>query len=55
MFKRRRAADLDFFRVKDRRATEDEQPWFLAEDDGPALEVGWPVRRCGGEDELDQP
>jgi len=25
--------------VKDRRAVEDEQPWFLAEDDGPELEV----------------
>ena len=41
MFKRRRAAKPDFFRdsVKDRRATEDEQPWFLVEDDGPTLEV----------------
>jgi len=41
MFKRRRATKPDFFRdsVKDRRATEDEQPWFLGEDDGPTLEV----------------
>ena len=41
MFKRRKAAKPDFFRdsVKDRRATEDEQPWFLAEDDGPELTV----------------
>jgi hypothetical protein len=25
--------------VKDRRAVEDEQPWFLAEDDGPELDI----------------
>jgi len=25
--------------VKDRRAVEDHQPWFLAEDDGPELQV----------------
>ena len=25
--------------VKKRRAVEDEQPWFLAEDDGPELQV----------------
>ena len=25
--------------VKERRAVEDEQPWFLADDDGPELEV----------------
>jgi hypothetical protein len=31
----------DFFRrsVDERRATEDEAPWFLADDDGPDLEV----------------
>ena len=41
MFKRRKAAKPDFFRdsVKERRAAEDEQPWFLADDDGPDLEV----------------
>ena len=41
MFKRGKAAKPDFFRdsVKDRRATEDQQPWFLAEDDVPELEV----------------
>ncbi|MEY2461174.1 MAG: hypothetical protein QOG30_3004 [Acidimicrobiaceae bacterium] len=25
--------------VKDRRAVEDDQPWFLAEDDGPELQI----------------
>jgi hypothetical protein len=25
--------------VKDRRAIEDDQPWFLAEDDEPPLEI----------------
>jgi len=25
--------------VKERRAVEDDQPWFLAEDDGPELQV----------------
>ena len=41
MFKRRRAARPDFFRdsVKERRAAEDEQPWFLAEDAGPDLDI----------------
>jgi hypothetical protein len=41
MFKRRKAAKPDFFRdsVKERRAAEDEQPWFLVDDDGPDLEV----------------
>lgn len=40
MFGRKRR-DKDFFRrsVADRRAAEDEQPWFLAPDDGPELEV----------------
>ena len=40
MFGRKRRAD-DFFQrsVEDRRATEDEQPWFAAPDDGPELEV----------------
>jgi hypothetical protein len=41
MFGRKRKPSRDFFQrsVEDRRATEDEQPWFLAPDDGPALEV----------------
>jgi hypothetical protein len=40
MFGRKRRAD-DFFQrsVEDRRASEDEQPWFAAPDDGPELEV----------------
>jgi hypothetical protein len=40
MFGRTRRAK-DFFQqsVEDRRATEDEQPWFAAPDDGPELEV----------------
>ena len=25
--------------VKDRRAVEDDQPWFLAEDDAPELQI----------------
>ena len=38
--KRQQRGD-DFFQraVEDRRATEDEQPWFLAPDAGPELEV----------------
>ena len=41
MFRRRKTPDPDFFRhsVKERRAVEDEQPWFLDEDTGPELEV----------------
>ena len=41
VFKRRKAGKPDFFRdsVKDRRATEDEQPWFLAADDAPELDI----------------
>jgi hypothetical protein len=41
MFRRRKAPDPDFFRdsVKERRAVEDEQPWFLADDDGSELAV----------------
>ena len=41
MFKRRRASKPDFFRdsVKERRATEDDQPWFLAEDDQSDLDI----------------
>lgn len=40
MFGRKRRND-DFFQrsVEDRRATEDEQPWFAVPDDGPELEV----------------
>lgn len=39
--RRSRRDDGDFFRASatERRATEDEVPWFLAEDDGSALEV----------------
>lgn len=41
MFGRRRKKAGDFFErsVEDRRAAEDEQPWFLGPDDGPELEV----------------
>ena len=38
--KKRDKDEIDLKReVKDRRAVEDEQPWFLAEDDGPELDV----------------
>ncbi|HEX4819728.1 MAG TPA: hypothetical protein VFV00_05935 [Acidimicrobiales bacterium] len=38
--KKRDKDEIDLKReVKDRRAVEDEQPWFLTEDDGPELEV----------------
>ena len=41
MFRRRKTQDPDFFRhsVKERRAVEDEQPWFLTDDGAPELEV----------------
>ena len=41
MFGRKRKPADDFFQraVAERRASEDEQPWFLAPDDGPELEV----------------
>jgi hypothetical protein len=41
MFGRKRKPADDFFKraVAERRAAEDEQPWFLAPDDGPELEV----------------
>ena len=41
MFKRRKAQGPDFFRdsVKERRAVEDEQPWFLTDDGAPELDV----------------
>ena len=41
MLRRKKQDDgLDLKReVKDRRAVEDEEPWFLAEDDGPPLEI----------------
>lgn len=41
MFGKRRRQSRDFFKqaVEDRRSTEDEQPWFLADDDGPELDV----------------
>ena len=41
MFRRKKDDEgLDLKReVKDRRAVEDEEPWFLAEDDAPPLEV----------------
>jgi len=40
MFGRKRRSKDPFGReAADRRAVEDEQPWFLAEDDGPELDV----------------
>jgi hypothetical protein len=41
VLRRRKRDGGDFFKrsVSDRRSTEDETPWFLAEDDGPELEV----------------
>ena len=42
MLRRKKPKDegLDLKReVKDRRAVEDEQPWFLADDDAPELEI----------------
>ena len=41
MFGKRRRHDQDVFRrsVAERRATEDERPWFLQDDDAPELEV----------------
>ena len=41
MLRRKKRDDgLDLKReVKDRRAVEDDQPWFLAEDDGPELQI----------------
>ena len=41
MFGKRQRHDRDVFKrsVADRRATEDEQPWFLQDDDAPELEV----------------
>jgi hypothetical protein len=41
MFGRRKRQGGDFFKdsVAHRRSTEDEQPWFLASDDGPELDV----------------
>lgn len=60
MFGRRRRRGDEVFRrsLEDRRATEDEQPWFLAPDDGPHLEVeaGRSARmdEAGGEDGWDR-
>jgi hypothetical protein len=41
MFGKRRRQDDDFFKraATDRRTAEDERPWFLADDDGPELDV----------------
>jgi hypothetical protein len=41
MFGRKRPRSRDFFKqaVEDRRSTEDEKPWFLADDDAPELDV----------------
>ena len=41
MFGRRKRQGGDFFKrsVEDRRASEDEQPWFLGEDEAPDLEI----------------
>ncbi len=37
--KRRQSKDVLERELAERRAVEDEQPWFLAEDDGPDLEI----------------
>ena len=41
MFKRRKQGKGDFFRASadERRAVEDDQPWFLDDDDAPPLDV----------------
>lgn len=39
MFGRRRKQDFFERSAAERRVTEDEQPWFLAPDDGPELDV----------------
>jgi hypothetical protein len=41
MFKRKKQSGSDFFKdaVDERRAIEDDQPWFLADDDEPELDV----------------
>jgi hypothetical protein len=39
-FGRRKQREFDFKRAsKERRKGEDSEPWFLADDDGPELEV----------------
>jgi hypothetical protein len=55
MFGRKRKT-TDFFTrsVEERRAAEDEQPWFLAPDDGPELEVD-AGRSARMEDRSDDP
>jgi hypothetical protein len=55
MFGRKRKT-TNFFKqsVKERRAAEDEQPWFLAADDGPELEVD-AGRSARMEDRSDDP
>lgn len=54
MFGRKRRESRDFFKqaVADRRTTEDEQPWFLADDDQPELdlEAGRSARMDAGDD-----
>jgi hypothetical protein len=54
MFGRKRRESRDFFKQasEDRRTTEDDTPWFLADDDGPALDVeaGRSARMDGNED-----
>jgi hypothetical protein len=39
MFGRRRKQDFFQRESAERRAAEDEQPWFMAPDDGPELDV----------------
>ena len=41
MFGKKRREGRDFFKQasEDRRTTEDDTPWFLADDDGPQLDV----------------
>jgi hypothetical protein len=45
----------DFFKrsVDERRASEDETPWFLADDDGPELQVETGIGSNLTEDDLD--
>jgi len=41
MFGRKKRQERDFFKrsIEDRRTAEDDQPWFLAEDDAPVLDI----------------
>ena len=55
MLHRKRRPGGDFFKesAKERRTTEDDQPWFLGDDDGPVLEVE--AGRSARMDEPDRP